>query len=355
MKEKNRFGDSGLQKFVSGAGMEITMNIMYTCDDNYVWLMGISAVSLFEMNKDCDEINVYLLGNNISSENKDKLSQISKQYKRNIEVIEVPDLNIPESMCDKRWPKSAYTRLYAGELLPKEVDKVIYLDCDTIVNGSLLKLWKVDMGEKIVFGVLDCISDEYKKNIGLGKTEPYLNAGVLMFQVKLMRETDINQRINSFFDKYKDVMVYADQDLMNGIFAQRKGCIDIKYNVMSLFASYSYEEIMKLRRPRHYYSKKKIENAKENPSIIHYTTCMLNVRPWFKNSEHPYGSIFLKYMEISPWNQKELSEAGFNSRKDKMLKILERIPKIIAYNLIGFVHAYMKPFGYRMKNRLKRK
>ena len=51
------------------------MNVLYTCDDNYVWLMGISTISLFENNKTIEDLQVYLLGDNISQENKDKLKK----------------------------------------------------------------------------------------------------------------------------------------------------------------------------------------------------------------------------------------------------------------------------------------
>ncbi len=50
------------------------MNVMYTCDNNYVWLMGISMISLFESNRDIANLKVYLIGNEISQSNKDKLS-----------------------------------------------------------------------------------------------------------------------------------------------------------------------------------------------------------------------------------------------------------------------------------------
>ena len=46
------------------------MNILYTCDDNYVWLMGISVISLFENNQNINEITVYLLGEKVKDKNK---------------------------------------------------------------------------------------------------------------------------------------------------------------------------------------------------------------------------------------------------------------------------------------------
>ena len=85
------------------------MNVMYTCDDNYVWLMGISTISLFENNKTIEDLQVYLLGDNISQENKDKLKKIGDQYGRKIQVIEIPPLTIPTALISARWPLAAFT------------------------------------------------------------------------------------------------------------------------------------------------------------------------------------------------------------------------------------------------------
>ena len=56
------------------------MNILYTCDNNYVWIMGISMISLFENNKTIEDLNVYLLGDRISEENKEILQDIALRY-----------------------------------------------------------------------------------------------------------------------------------------------------------------------------------------------------------------------------------------------------------------------------------
>lgn len=46
------------------------MTVVYTCDDNFVWIMGISMISLFENNKDMKDLDVYLLGDHVSEDNK---------------------------------------------------------------------------------------------------------------------------------------------------------------------------------------------------------------------------------------------------------------------------------------------
>ena len=164
------------------------MKVLYTCDNNYIWLMGISTISLFENNKEIDELEVYLLGKGITYNNKNILSQIGEKYGRSIIIIDVPEFEIPDSIISARWPLSAFTRLFSGELLPSEIHRILYLDCDTIICGKLDEINNWDTKEKIFWGVKDCIGSTYKKNIGMKKNKPYVNAGVLIIDLVNLSE-----------------------------------------------------------------------------------------------------------------------------------------------------------------------
>lgn len=319
------------------------MNVLYTCDNNYVWLMGISMISLFENNVNEDEINVFLLGEKISEENQCHLTHISQQYDRRCIVIQLENLDIPKELYSQRWPKSAYTRLYAGQLLPLNLHKVLYIDCDTIITGSLNKLWKLDENQYVVMGVKDCISKIYKKNIGLKSEDIYINAGVLLFNLNLLRDYDISIAISRFIDQYGKKISYADQDILNSIFKGKIGILSPEYNLMTLVCMYSYENIISLRRPTNYYSEKEITMGTNNPRIVHFTTCMRNVKPWFQESDHPYCDYFEYFKRKSPWSEKEKNIAVFNSIKDKILKIILIMPISIRFKIIGIIHGYLKP------------
>lgn len=322
---------------------------MYTCDNNYVWLMGISTISLFENNKDIDELKVYLLGENISAENKEELRKIGEKYNRKVDVIDVPKLNIPPSLVSARWPLSAFTRLFSGVILPKNVDRILYLDCDTIIAGDISELENVDFNGNIACGVRDCISGAYKKNIGLDKNSPYFNAGVILFDMDALRKVDINTEIESYMEKYEKLINYADQDILNGMFKGRIGVLNPKYDLMTIDVAHTYEEIQTLRRPTNFYSKEEIEEAKKNPAIIHYTTNMLVVRPWFINTDHPLKDEFKKYMNMSVWKDRELKEMVFGGGVASVIKVVMVLPKRVAYDVLGFIHAELKPRYSRMR------
>ncbi|WP_347995743.1 glycosyltransferase family 8 protein [uncultured Eubacterium sp.] len=325
------------------------MNVMYTCDNNYIWLMGISTISLFENNKDIEELKVFLLGENISQENKERLKDIGNKYDRDVEVIDIPKIHIPTSLVSARWPLSAFTRLFSGMILPTDIKKILYLDCDTIITGNISEIEHIEFNGNIAMGVKDCISGTYKKNIGLDKNSPYINAGVILFNMDALRKVDICEKIENYMNKYVKLIHYADQDILNGMFKGKIGELSPEYNVMTIDIFHAYEEIKKLRRPTNFYSQEELENAKLNPLIIHYTTNMRVIRPWFSNTNHPFANEFKKYIGMSAWMNKKLEIATFNSTEAKLISVILKLPKTIAFETLGLIHAELRPRYIKMR------
>jgi len=325
------------------------MKVMYTCDNNYVWLMGISIISLFENNKGLKDLKVYFLGENISQQNKNELKKIGDKYNRKIEVIDVPKLNIPPSLVSARWPLSAFTRLFSGLILPRDVEKILYLDCDTIITGDISELENIQFNGSIAMGVKDCISGTYKKNVGLDKGSPYINAGVILFDMVALRKVNINEQIESYMNKYVKYINYADQDILNGMFKGMIGELNPKFDVMTIDVVHTYEEIQQLRRPTNFYKKDELEVAVKTPAIIHYTTNMTVVRPWFSNTDHPFADEFKKYMAMSVWKDKELGMMKFTAKETKIINAIMKLPKFIAYRVLGLIHAELKPRYIKMR------
>ena len=319
------------------------MNVMYTCDNNYIWLAGISMISLFENNRHMRDLSVFLLGENISGDNKEVLNEIACRYDRKITVINVPQIEIPSSLVSSRWPLSAFTRLFSGQLLPDEIHKILYLDCDTVVTGNIELLEQVSFGDNVVLGVKDCVSGVYKQNIGLEKKSLYINAGVILFDMDTFRKIDIHRMIEVYMNKYMNFINYADQDILNGVMKNKIGELPPEYDVMTIDAVYSHKEIMQLRHPTNFYEEVELAEAVNKPKIIHYTTNMLTVRPWFTNTDHPFASEFKKYMQMSPWKDRPLGKMVFNTKESMIVWMVGKLPKGLAHRILGLIHSELKP------------
>lgn len=321
------------------------MNILYTCDNNYVMLMSISMISLFKSNKHVDEINVYFIGENISDKNKTTLQNIANEYKRKCVIIDLPNWKLPKNISLKRWPKSAYSRLLCGTLLPKEIDKIIYIDCDTVIKESLLELYENDnLSKYTICGVKECISGYYKKNIGLSfDTDKYINAGVLLINLKKLRKKDMIKEIESFITEYGSKISYADQDILNYVFNDSIGILEAKYNVMTIEFVYNYKDIIRLRKPNTYYNEDEINRAVKKPYIIHYTTNMTIIRPWFINSNHPRKDDFMNIFNNENYFKNELKIFNTNNFKFKIWNLFLKLPECIGYRILGITHSFIMP------------
>ena len=228
-------------------------------------------------------------------------------------------------------------------ILPPDVDRILYLDCDTIITGDISELENVEFNGNIAMGVKDCISGTYKKNVGLDTDSPYINAGVILFDMDALRKVNINAEIENYMQKYEKLINYADQDILNGMFKEKIGELNPRYDVMTIDAVHTYEEIQQLRRPTNFYGKEELQKAVKAPAIIHYTTNMLVIRPWFSNTDHPFAGEFKKYMDMSTWKNRELKEMVFDSKVAKVISLIMKLPKKLAYNALGLIHAELKP------------
>lgn len=332
------------------------MNVLYSCDSNYLWITAVSMESLFSSNTGLGDIQVFVMGEGISDSEFAPLRKIADRYSRTVHLIRTDAFSIPDGLRSDRWPRSAFMRLFAGSLLPQKVKHVLYLDSDTLVLGSLAPLMRlVDSSSQAIHGVTDCVAPSYLRNIGLASTDHYINAGVLLMDLERMRSLDVATRIVDFLNSYEHVLIYADQDVLNGAFHSEIGVIDDPaYNVTTQVVRYKTEDLIRLRRPLNYYLPADLDSARKSPRIVHYTTCLGVVRPWFENSDHPLSSQFDFHLSRTPYHDHERPKVSVQGVRARLLSLLNRAPDPIVTALLGPIHSNVFPYLKSWKARRSR-
>lgn len=326
------------------------MNIMYAADDKYAEIMGVSILSLLENNKLVDDIKFYIVEDAISLENKKKIFSMVSQYNRQIEFIEKPDIRelVKTDLLTLRWSDSAYSRLFLKELFScnSKIDKVIYLDCDTLIVDSLQKLWDIDVSDSLGAACLECMSCVHKYIIGAKKKDNYINTGMLLLNVKKWIDEDIQTVCCNFIKKYKGKTEYVDQGVINGTVSNQFKIISPRYNLTTLAYDFTYEEMQIYRKPDFGYTKQEWQEAIKNPVIIHFTTSFLSIRPWYEESRHPYAELWKQIHGKSPWKNKLYHISEKSVKKEQLY---HRLPREIVVYGAGILHAYIKPILYSIK------
>lgn len=329
------------------------MNIMYAADDVYAEIMAVSILSLLESNAQVNEISFYIITDEISSLNIQRLQKMIESYRRKVIFIEKPDIRrkLGVELKTLRWSDSAYSRLFLCEIFQEypDVEKLLYLDCDTLIVSSLQKLWETDIDDYLGAACLECMGNMHKWIVGAKKTDNYINTGMLLLNVRKWIKDDIEKKASDFIKKYKGKTEYVDQGVINGTISNYFKLVSPRYNMTALGYDFTYEEMQIYRKPQFGYSKDVWERAVNHPAVVHFTTSFLSIRPWFEGSKHPYAETWKEIHDRSPWKEEPYRELANRESRNRKEYLYYHLPRWLAVRAAGFLHAYVKPVIFLLK------
>lgn len=290
------------------------LNVLYQFNEKYVPYAGISMVSLLENNREIEEIVIYVLTEKVSQESIEKLKRQIEVYKRQICFIDTKELvdkmkslGIPEY----RGSYATNMKMFAADYMPDEIERLVYIDSDTIICGDVSSLMTMDMQGKPIAMALDSLGDKHKQLIGLQKEDMYFNAGIILFDIKKWKAEKCTERLQEHVKNVRAHYMSPDQDLLNIVFRNNILKLNIAFNLQPIHFVYEYSLYSKFFGQLNYYTEQEVGHAVENPIILH-TFRYLGEFPWHKNSLHPHTSYFDKYMKISLWSDYQKQETEQN-------------------------------------------
>lgn len=285
--------------------MSSILNILYQSNDYYAPITGVSMTSLMENNKDIDEINIFVLDDNISVNNKSKMSVVCKKHKRTISFINTDKILKTLKDLGVAPFKNTYTtyfKLFALNDLPVKNGRILQLDGDTVINGSLKELCDYDLEGNIIAATYDCTMNSYKEMIDIPLTDKYYNCGVLLVDQKAWIKNKCQDKIVKHLKTVRKGYYTVDQDIINVLFRKNIKYLSLTYNFNSGFYIYGIKESLNmynLKEP-YYNTYKEVAEVYDSPKLIHCMGAMTG-RPWEQDSIHPQNDIFDHYLAMSPW------------------------------------------------------
>lgn len=251
------------------------INVGIACDENYSKYAGVVIASVLYNSKQDDTLCFYILTDGLSENIKAEILKLKE-----IKDCEIKFITLEEKLFEayksikthSYIPICTFYRLKLSSILP-DVDKIIYLDCDVVVNKSLNELYNSDLGENIVGGVRDINRRMLKRN------PSYVNAGMLVMDLKKIREQNIEDEFLNWTKNHIDTIKMGDQEIINEVLKGRIQILDDRWNVQS--SNFTN---------RSSYTK--------NPWIIHYVS---KRKPWHFGSFSYHKNYYFKYLQLTPW------------------------------------------------------
>ncbi len=271
------------------------ISIVYICDEYYVMPTCVSIQSMHE-NKKNSVYNIYILGIELSDTSK----QLIKSVKLNNINIKLLDLENKYKQLNTTHEYVSKSALFKFDipLIFKDLDKILYLDSDTIILKDLSELFNTDITDYYAGVVKDLTSIFiFKDNERIG-TQTYFNSGMMLLNLKNMRSDNISQKLLEYKLNSRSVK-YMDQDCFNSVLAPKLKFLPPEYNYMT-----SNEYL---------YKQKICERNFKEPVMVHLTP----EKPW-KNHRMPYAKEWDKYFKKSVCKKLKLEKNKKFIYKEKM-------------------------------------
>ncbi|HEM3213897.1 MULTISPECIES: glycosyltransferase family 8 protein [Streptococcus] len=319
------------------------MNIVYTLNDVFVPQVATSMCSILENSSMPKQAHFYLLSEGISSVNQKKLLEFVEKYGASISFIELEKLeNYFEFSFDTNgWSSIVLARLLIDKLLPEEVERIIYLDGDTLVLGDLFQLWEEELGGKLIgMSPEPTVDSNRRADLDLG-SHSYHNAGVMLIDLRGWRDNNIGSKILSYYQNKNGQLFANDQDAINGGVKEYIKTLSIAYNYFNIYDTYPYKTLEKLSSPANFIDKESYNLAKAKPVVIHY---LGEERPWRRWNTHKYRNEYHFYLEKTPWNGTPMEEGWFiYFQCFKLFNLVMKPFPMLRYRIINsLIPAFMK-------------
>lgn len=255
--------------------------IFFSTDNNYVPFLDVTIRSLIANASKEYKYHIVVLNTGLDTEKTDKIKAMENENFR----IEFADISYAIKDIRDKLPNeqhfglATWYRLFIQSLFP-QYDKILYLDCDIVVLGDISELYNTDLEDNYIAGVIEnwilhspVFSYYTREAVGIESKE-YINAGIMVIDLKKFRENEIEQKFVKLINTYNFDVIDPDQSYINYLCHGKIKYLPFEWN----------------RTP--------LENVTcENPKIVHYA---LGAKPWH-NPDMFLGYYFWEYAKDSPF------------------------------------------------------
>lgn len=250
------------------------VSIVMTTDKNYILQTRVAIWSMLNSAKENTFFNIFILcDTNLKKEHRDKLSSLLNYWNNfKIQFKEIDEYIFRNAKTVAYIPVSSFYRLIISGILNDS--RCLFLDGDIIVNSDLTDIYDTELTNVYIAGIKDCriqsnMNEEKAYKLDIPTMKGYVNAGVLIFNLDLIRKDNIDMKFLEEIDNYYQ---YMDQDIINKCCFGKIKFLDLKFNVFNDF----FQRIDLLKDTD--FTEKELKEADDKFVIMHFAG---KYKPWY--------------------------------------------------------------------------
>jgi len=277
-------------------------NIGCATDKNYAQHLGVMIYSLMMNTSSPKLFDIYIVDGGILPEDIKRFEQIESKFGCKLFFLKPDRKYFDKLKVYEIYSEATYYRYFLLDTLP--VDKLLFLDCDMVIEGDVIELYNTQQQGNVISAVYEVLVPiKHLEKINLTKS---FNAGMMLVDCKKWQEEKISQKAFEYQVEFEPILEYPDQDSLNVILKNSWQIVPYKWNTIARLglvkfgigsADYSV------------YSKNELFKDYNNPKIIHYANRLF--KPWFWLDPTPFKKNYIHYKKLSPWNDILFNDKSF--------------------------------------------
>lgn len=269
--------------------MDDIISIVLACDNNYASHALVVASSIIDHTQ--SKVWFHILCDSIDGITQDRMRASIKRKDVDVSFYDTDSSVMSDIYISDHISKAAYLRLMIGDILPNDINKVIYLDVDLVVCKDIKELWQVDMHDHVLaavpdYGILSSKKSlaEKHKSFGWKRDNGYFNSGVLVINLVKWREQGYGVNVLNASQTHN--FRHHDQDALNMVVDGNWEPLDLSWNVIPPVYELKPAILMCTQL------RKNAIKANKNIGILHWAG---RKKPWQYQLYEPFNGEYYKY------------------------------------------------------------
>ncbi len=274
------------------------VHVACVTNSGYILPLCVMLASLVEHFDPARELVLHFLTSDATATDRESVSRTLELNRPGLANLEVhwyaynPDLvaHLPELHATRE----TYARLFIPALLPVEIDRVIYLDCDLVILADLARLYDETTGPALVHAAHDIgtpfVSSAHGvfdfRARGLDPETRYFNAGVLVLNLEQWRDRRVSEEVLDYLSAHPREVFSHDQGALNAFLHHDWAPLDPRWNQ-------GFDVLFPEMWRAAGHTQAEWRRALEHPYIVHFSG---GKKPWQKGRRGPRYSYFFRYL-----------------------------------------------------------
>ena len=269
------------------------MNILVTLDRNYLRPLLVMLTSLL-LNNPNERFHIFLATDDLTENDLSFVRHLLRRFNSTLHVIYVEDDWFSNAPTIRYYSRAMYYRLLAAQMLPPDLERILYLDPDMLVINPIRALYDTPMNSETLYaactheGLVNISSPVNKLRLSSYETEDYFNSGMLLMNLPAIRQYVHPCDIFAYAEKHRQLLVLPDQDILNGLYGNRILPLDE--------GLWNYDT----RRYREYLisssGERNMSWVMKHTAILHYCG---KKKPWHKSNSGRFTVLYKHYMQLA--------------------------------------------------------